>query len=68
MRVDCGQGNGVMTDAIEILREAGKPTVADEKRFCKLDAAMMKHGNDALRRIMMPVVKEQKRHCEAARG
>lgn len=55
-------------DPIDALRATGKLTVADEARFVALDVAMMNCGNDALRRIMAPVVEEQLRHYEAARG
>lgn len=53
---------------IDAMRAAGKLTVADEARFCELDAALMKRGNAGVRRIMAPIVEEQKRHYEAARG
>lgn len=53
---------------IDALRAAGKLTVADEARFCELDAAMMKRGNAGVRRIMGPVIEAQVRHYEAAKA
>ena len=56
------------TDPIATLRAAGKLTVEDEARLVWLDAVMVENGNDAVRRIMGPVVAEQVQHYEAAKS